>query len=124
MQRLFSTFANGWPGIGLLLQRVVTAAALLHCAVAQIRTTTEFASIAPQMIAAAAGLFVLIGLWTPVVGTVVTIAELWVVFSGGGDPWMAAILATLGASLSAIGPGASSIDARLFGRKHIETSTW
>ena len=25
VQRLFSTFANGWPGVGLLLQRIFTA---------------------------------------------------------------------------------------------------
>ena len=124
MQRLFSTFANGWPGLGLLLQRFATSAALLHCAAAQIRTASEFASIPPQLIAAAAGLLVFIGLWTPVAGLIVAIAELWIAFSGGGDPWMAGILAVLGASLSAIGPGAWSIDARLFGRKHIETSTW
>jgi len=27
LQRLFSTFPNGWPGIGILLQRVLTATA-------------------------------------------------------------------------------------------------
>jgi uncharacterized membrane protein YphA (DoxX/SURF4 family) len=76
------------------------------------------------MVAAAAGLLVFIGLWTPVAGVVVAIAQLWIVFSGGGDPWMAAIVGILGASLSAIGPGAWSIDALRFGRKHIETSRW
>jgi hypothetical protein len=30
MQRLFSTFADGWPDIGLLLQRLLVGAALLH----------------------------------------------------------------------------------------------
>ena len=31
LQRLFSTFAEGWPGAGLLLQRVLTSTILLYC---------------------------------------------------------------------------------------------
>jgi len=38
-----------------------------------------------------------------------------------GDPWIPIMLAILGATAAMIGPGAWSIDARLFGRKHIET---
>ena len=72
------------------------------------------------MIAAAAGILLLVGLWTPVVGTVVAIVEVWIVCSGASDPWIPIILATLGATLAMVGPGAWSIDARLFGRKHIE----
>jgi putative oxidoreductase len=67
------------------------------------------------------GLFLLVGLWTPLAGTLVAIIELWVVISGVGDPFLAIVLGSLGASLAMIGPGAWSIDARLFGRRHIET---
>lgn len=74
------------------------------------------------MVAAVAAILLFLGLWTPVVGALIALVELWVLFSGAGDPWMTAILATLGISLSVIGPGAWSVDARLFGRKHIETS--
>ena len=119
MQRLFSTFANGWPGKGLLLQRVVTTAALIHGGIAGLREAHQFASFAPQ-ISAAAGIFLLVGLWTPVVGTVVAIVEAWIVFSRPGEPWIPIMLATLGATLAMLGPGAWSIDARLFGRKHID----
>ena len=124
LQRLFSTFADGWPGIGLFLQRLLTAAALVYCGVAQFRATSQFASNAShvsQIIGAGAGILLLVGLWTPVVGAVVAGVEVWIAFSGAGDPWKALILATLGATLAMIGPGAWSIDARLFGRKHIET---
>jgi uncharacterized membrane protein YphA (DoxX/SURF4 family) len=72
------------------------------------------------MVAAGAGVLLLVGLWTPVGGALVTIAELWIAFSRAGDPWIPIILATLGATLAMIGPGAWSIDARLFGRKHID----
>jgi uncharacterized membrane protein YphA (DoxX/SURF4 family) len=120
LQRLFSTFANGWPGIGLLLQRLATSTALLYCGIGHLREPFPFASVFPNVIAACAGMFLLVGLWTPVVGTVVAIAELWIVCSHAGDPWIPIMLATLGATLAMIGPGAWSIDARLFGRKHIE----
>jgi putative oxidoreductase len=120
LQRLFSTFANGWPGKGLLLQRVVTAAVLIHRATVSLRETHQFASIAPHFIAVGAGILLLLGLWTPVIGTVVAIVEAWIVLSRPADPWIPIVLATLGATLAMLGPGAWSIDARLFGRKHID----
>jgi uncharacterized membrane protein YphA (DoxX/SURF4 family) len=105
-----------------LLLRLATAASLFYCAVTQWKATPQLASIVPQLIGAGAGIFILAGLWTPVAGAVVAGAELWIAFSRGGAPQMT-LFATLGASLAMIGPGAWSIDARLFGRKHIETSS-
>jgi uncharacterized membrane protein YphA (DoxX/SURF4 family) len=119
LQRLFSTFATGWPGIGLLVQRLLIATALLCYGIGHMREPSLFALVLPNVIAAGAGMLLLVGLWTPVVGTVVAVAELWIVCSHAGDPWIRIILATLGATLAMIGPGAWSIDARLFGRKHI-----
>jgi uncharacterized membrane protein YphA (DoxX/SURF4 family) len=81
----------------------------------------ELASMAPQMLGAGAGIFLLIGLWTPVVGTLVAIDQLWIVFAHPGNPACPIMLAALGAALAMIGPGAWSVDARLFGRKRIKT---
>jgi putative oxidoreductase len=120
LQRLFSNFANGWPGRGLLAQRVLTAAALLHSTGVHSRAASGLA-VAPEFAAAGLGLFILIGFWTPIVGTLVAIVELWIALSSHADPWIAVTLATLGGSLAMIGPGAWSLDARLFGRKHIAT---
>jgi uncharacterized membrane protein YphA (DoxX/SURF4 family) len=72
------------------------------------------------MIAVAAGIFLLVGLWTPVVGILVAIVEVWIVFAVAGNSSVPLMLATIGAALAMIGPGALSVDARLFGRKHIE----
>jgi len=72
------------------------------------------------MIAVAAGIFLLVGLWTPVVGILVAIVEVWIVLVVAGDPSVPLMLATIGAALAMIGPGAWSVDARLFARKHIE----
>ena len=117
MQRLFSTFANGWPGKGLLLLRLLTAGLLCY-GTGYLREPAHFASI-PHIIEVVAGIILLVGLWTPVVGTVVAIVEVGIVCSRASDPFVRLTLAALGATLAMVGPGAWSIDARLFGRKHI-----
>ncbi len=81
---------------------------------------TQFVPIIPHIIGAGAGILLLVGLWTPVGGVLVTIVELWIVLSLVGDPLVPLMLAILGATLAMIGPGAWSIDALLFGRKHFE----
>jgi uncharacterized membrane protein YphA (DoxX/SURF4 family) len=75
----------------------------------------------PQIVGACAGVLLLIGLWTPVVGTLIAVIELWIALSHVGDPWMPIVLAILGGTAAMIGPGAWSVDARLFGRRHIDT---
>jgi putative oxidoreductase len=122
LQRLFSSFANGWPGHGLLLLRMLTGFALIHYGIVDLREAHQFASIAPRIIAASAAILLLVGLWTPVTGVLVAIAQVWIAFSRPGDPWIPIILAALGATLAMVGPGAWSIDARLYGRKHIDIS--
>jgi putative oxidoreductase len=121
LQRLFSTFANGWPGAGLLLQRVLAGSMLVRLGIICIAATSVSTSMIPQVVAACAGILLLVGLWTPVVGTLIAAVELWIALSYVGDPWIPIMLATLGGTAAMIGPGAWSIDARLFGRKHIET---
>jgi hypothetical protein len=121
LQRLFSSFANGWPGIGLLLQRSLTAILLVRFGIIELTGTSYSPSMIPQTIGAFAGILLFVGLWTPVMGTLIAVVELWIVFTGVGDPAIPIVLATLGGTAAMIGPGAWSIDARLFGRKHIET---
>jgi uncharacterized membrane protein YphA (DoxX/SURF4 family) len=72
-----------------------------------------------QLIGSVLGLLILVGLWTPAAGTLVAVVQVWVALAGGGDESVAIVLAALGGTLAMIGPGAWSIDARLFGRKHI-----
>jgi len=120
LQRLFSTFASGFPGIGLLLQRLITAAALGCSVFARFHGTPQRVSVALLLIDGGAALLLLVGLWTPVAGVVIACFESWIVVSGRGEIWLPLVLATLGATLAMIGPGAWSIDALLFGRKQIE----
>ncbi len=103
-----------------MLQRLVTAAAVFYSAIPHLHPASQFGSIAPQVIDVGAGVFLLLGLWTPAAGVVVASRQLWLLLCGSGDPWLALVIATLGATLAMIGPGSWSIDARLFGRKQIK----
>jgi putative oxidoreductase len=124
LQRLFSTFANGWPGIGLLLLRLLTAVVLIHFGIASVLEAPPLTIIVVQIIGVGAGILLLVGLWTPVAGVLAAIVKVWIAFSRvlshSGDPWIAFLQAVLGAVLAMVGPGAWSIDARLFGRKRID----
>ena len=119
MQRLFTTFADGWPGAGLLIQRLITGIALLHQGTVLLKGTSSDGLILLEIAGLVSGIFILIGLWTPAAGALVAAVEATIILTGNGDPWPSFILAVLGATLAMIGPGAWSIDARLFGRKHL-----
>ena len=75
----------------------------------------------PELLAAAAGALIIAGLWTPVTGIIVSAVQGWIAFSRSNGALIPIVLAVLGLSLAMIGPGAWSIDARLFGRKQITT---
>jgi len=122
VQRLFSTFPEGWPGTGLAFLRAVAASPPVQHGIAGLLTTPPPALINLQLVAAGAALFLLIGLWTPVAGVMLAIAELFLTFSHPIDPWRHILLAALGVALAMLGPGAWSVDARLFGRKRIHIS--
>jgi putative oxidoreductase len=120
LQRLYSTFANGWPGVGLLIQRVVAVILLVRFCVIHLTDSTFSISMTPHIIGACAGILFLVGLWTPFMGTLIAIVELWIAVTNFGDPWISIMLATFGGTGAMLGPGAFSIDARLFGRRHLE----
>ena len=120
MQRLFSTFADGWPGAGLLLQRVLTSIVLLCFGITHILETGRLGLSVAYVIAAVAGLFLLLGLWTPVAGITIAIVEVWILLAWHGSSLTPIMLAGLGVTAAMIGPGMWSIDAKLYGRKHFE----
>ncbi len=127
MQRLFSSFADGWPGAGLLLLRLVIGGGLLYDGIGLARSAFDTAQMVPPILvaafgAAAFGAMLVVGLFTPVAGIMAAAAEVWIAFSHPGNRWPQIGLAGLCLSLVMIGPGAWSIDARLFGRKQIDLS--
>ena len=119
MRHLSSTFASGPPGLGLLLLRLLAGIMLIvHCV--RLHNDISLQALTPHVIAAVGGLLLLVGLWTPVAGAIAAISELWIVFSHVHDPWVSVMLAGLCAALALLGPGAWSVDARLYGWKRIE----
>jgi putative oxidoreductase len=122
VQRLFSSFANGWPGRGLLVQRLLVGAGLLYYALQCLSTSPICRSAALQSIGAAAGILLAAGLWTPLAGVLAAFVEVWVAVSVSGDAAIPVGLAILALTLAMIGPGAWSVDARLYGRKRIALS--
>lgn len=121
LQRLFSSFANGSPGWGLLLLRLVTGCVFIVKEISVLGAATAWQSSIGYLVAAAAGSLLLVGLWTPIVGSLVAISELWL-YSSQGDGQEHLVLAANGVGLALIGPGAWSLDARLFGRKRVDVN--
>ena len=67
-----------------------------------------------------AGFLLILGLWTPIVGTSVAVIEAWKILTLPGDRWLWLLLGTVSGALAMLGPGRWSIDARLFGWKRVE----
>jgi putative oxidoreductase len=118
VQRLFSTFPNAWPGIGLLILRAAagfSALAMAHL----VSDLTETTALLARCVIIAVAVLLWIGLWTPIAA--VAAAALQVGIVGLGREWSAAtaVNAALALALALLGPGSWSLDARLFGRKRI-----
>jgi hypothetical protein len=118
VQRLFSTFPEGWPGTGLVFLRAVTAIPLVQIIAGPLAATLPL-SIGLQLLAACCSALLLVGLWTPIAGSIMALAELSLLLLHFNGSSMHIVLAALGAAMAMIGPGAWSVDARLFGRKRI-----
>ena len=128
MQRLFFAFPAGLPGAGLLLLRVAVSLTGLYEAHLLLTTlTVPFSVLVVLRGAAFAAMFsVLIGLTTPVasftlgIGAALALLLTW-------SPWprfnqnelLLLNLTMMAVVNAAVGPGAFSVDARLFGRREV-----
>lgn len=117
MQRLFSTFPCGLPGVGLVLLRGAAAIPLLY---AGLLTAAWPAPAILEVVTQGAAILLLIGLWTPLAGGLIAAAQLGLAVSHPANPWAFVQSAVLAAALAMLGPGGCSVDARLFGRKQIQ----
>ena len=120
MQRLFTMFPGGWPGAGLLVRRLAAAIAVIIGGGSAVRDAAQLGFHAMYFATIGVGILLLAGLWTPVAGALQAIIEVWIFFSRGDGASLHLLLAALGVSLVMLGPGAWSVDARLFGRKRID----
>ena len=120
MRRLYSTFAGGWPGIGLILIRLVVGFALVSSACSALLSSPAIPMTILSVLLAAAAILLIIGLFTPIVGILVALIESCRLVTMPADRLVYLLVATFGAALAMLGPGLWSIDARLFGWKRIE----
>jgi putative oxidoreductase len=113
-------FPNGIPGAALLLLRLVCAVFMGMRAILSSPATSHTETVLLQSLALGSVVLLLIGLWTPIAGFIVVLVELWAGLSRTNGLADSVLLASVGAALAALGPGAHSIDAKLFGRKRIQ----
>lgn len=117
LQRLYSTFPDGWPGRGLVLLRVAVSLPLFYWAITDPIADPDLITLAADWLAAACGILAIVGLWTPVAGILISLDEASIAVSQHLAPQGHILIALLGLSLAMLGPGAWSVDARLFGRR-------
>ena len=129
LHRLFSAFPAGLPGVGLLLLRVVVGAALIAhgvlCLVSSERVTLVIS--VSFAILVLSGITLLIGFLTPILSLLAGFESLGITFSWFPLQLLSPIesklalapIIAISAAIALLGPGAFSLDARLFGWKEI-----
>ena len=125
----FSTFPDGWPGAGLLMLRAAAGVLLIDQSVAYFGQ----AHVARVLLAAlalavvAVGLLLLVGLLTRFAALLAAIGIAanmfpWFPIAPAGpldNPVAGGLATVVAVSVICLGPGAFSLDARLFGRREV-----
>lgn len=129
LQRLFSTFPSGRPGIGLLLLRIALGGTAVAFGVVEL--AIRDGRIALVWVVAsllfASGAALIVGFLTPLASMLTGVCVLCISLSWLPGPSFGSLGATLVVSvlvvtaigLALLGPGAFSLDGHLFGRREI-----
>lgn len=132
LQRTFSGFPTGFPGFALLLLRVVVGGAASSQAWLLISANhgAVNTSLVVALLAFVTGLALIIGLMTPIASVLLSAGGLLLTVGSSVpghlllfESGMARLEFTvMSAALIFLGPGALSLDARLYGRREIEVN--
>ena len=114
MQRLFSMFPPGLPGLALLLLRASAAIALLLDGYGHRHELPGWMQGAAVLISVALS----VGYLTPIAATLALACHGLIWFDLGVDSTVVAVVFSLDAvALALLGPGAYSVDSYRFGRR-------
>lgn len=117
MQRLYSMFPTGRPGIALLLVRMALGLMLMDGVSLPL---AQLGSLGYLIGLGTVAFGLSLGFLTPVMTVLCILLEVSTLFAAKGDIEAVHICAVLDAvAIGFLGPGAYSIDARLFGRRRI-----
>jgi hypothetical protein len=115
VQRLFSMFPLGAPGVALLLLRISVAGIFIF------RLSTWFTTLLPHWVffgAAILAAFVGIGFLTPILAALFALFELLTpLITSQTDMARLIFDVLIACALALLGPGAYSVDAWLYGRR-------
>ena len=124
LRLLFSTFPGGGRGIGLLLLRGAVGAAAIIKGGIYLNGPATITGAISGIIALTVGFSLLVGFITPIASGLITLGAFAACFSrigAGGleNTALSAFVGIVAVSLTLLGPGALSLDSRLFGRREI-----
>jgi putative oxidoreductase len=100
--------------------RLATSSSLLYRLVTEWQGVSLNLDTVMSMLEGASALFLSVGLATPFWAVGVAAMQGYRAYSSHDEPMLHALLAMLGVSLALLGPGATSVDARLFGWRRID----
>ena len=121
MQKLFSAFPGGWPGLGLLLLRALVGVTLIAQIVAYVGSTklSVLGCVVTALVLIIASCL-LAGFMTPIAAIVIGLGAIALAVSSLLDTNQTLLnVIVLTTAIALLGPGAFSIDARMFGRREI-----
>ena len=132
LQRTFSGFPSGYPGLALLLLRVVVGGAATYQAWLLVAANhgAVNSSTVSALLAFITGLALIIGFATPIASVLLTAGGLLLTVASNVAGHMTLFDSSLArlefvamsVALISLGPGALSLDARLYGRREIEVN--
>jgi putative oxidoreductase len=120
VQRLFCAFPAGRPGAGLLLLRSGVGLAALAEGAASLaggnQSIGTVLGVAAGALAVAGGVLLLLGFLTPIAASVLVLSA---AVHPSDDGRASVFVVIVSVALVLLGPGAFSVDSRLFGRRQV-----
>lgn len=130
MQRSFSTFPGGRPGIGLLLLRAsLGSTAIVQAALCFFdQAPDSWGARIVSALSVVIGATLLIGIFTPIGSGLIALGSVGIALSWLPSPCPGSIhfnlttiyIIIMATAIIFLGPGAFSLDSRLFGRREIQ----